>query len=116
MRIVSAVIMRYKVTETDLTFNGYIRQNGDAATRNEIWIIPTVGCVNKTVHRLESLAQGLCSNVDGIFSFTHPYGCSQMGDDQEYTRKALAGLINHPNAGGVLVVSLGCENTNIDDA
>lgn len=104
----------YKVTETDLTFNGYIRQNGDAATRNEIWIIPTVGCVNKTVQRLESLAQDLCSNVDGIFSFTHPYGCSQMGDDQEYTRKALAGLINHPNAGGVLVVSLGCENTNID--
>ena len=104
----------YRITETDLTFDGYVRQNGDVATRNEIWIIPTVGCVNKTVQKLENLSQGLCSNIDGIFAFTHPYGCSQMGDDQEYTRKALAGLVNHPNAGGVLVVSLGCENTNID--
>ncbi len=104
----------YKITESDLTFNGYVRPNGDAATRNEIWIIPTVGCVNKTVQRLENLAQDICDSIDGVFAFTHPYGCSQMGDDQEYTRKALAGLINHPNAGGVLVVSLGCENTNVD--
>lgn len=104
----------YEITKTDLTFNGYIRADGEAAIRNEIWIIPTVGCVNKTAQRLEGLAQDLNSNVDGIFAFTHPYGCSQMGDDQEYTRKALAGLINHPNAGGVLVVSLGCENTNVD--
>ncbi len=106
---------KYLPTDTDLTFNGYLRDNGQAGTRNEVWIIPTVGCVNSTVRSLELAAQSVIpEGVDGVFAFTHPYGCSQMGDDQEYTRKALSKLVNHPNAGAVLVVSLGCENTNVD--
>lgn len=106
----------YEYHKGNLTFNGYRRNNGKVATRNEIWIIPTVGCVNGTVRRLESIGQSITGDeCDGVFAFGHPYGCSQLGDDQEYTREILASLINHPNAGGVLVVSLGCENTNVSE-
>ena len=97
------------------TFQGYRRADGRAAVRNEIWIIPTVGCVNDVARAIERRAQTFKTGaIDGIFAFPHPYGCSQMGDDQENTRKVLADLINHPNAGGVLVLGLGCENSNID--
>ncbi len=97
-------------------FQGYKRADGRVGVRNEIWIIPTVGCVNNVVwavHRQSvSLVKG---SVEAVAAFSHPYGCSQMGEDQENTRKILAGLINHPNAGGVLVLGLGCENSNIDE-
>ncbi len=97
------------------TFQGYRRADGRTAVRNEIWIIPTVGCVNDVARAIERRAQTFKTGaIDGIFAFPHPYGCSQMGDDQENTRKVLADLINHPNAGGVLVLGLGCENSNID--
>lgn len=104
----------YQPKKCDVTFNGYLRQDGRAATRNEIWIIPTVGCVNNTAKRLEKIGQDFIGDgCDGVFAYTHPFGCSQLGDDQENTRKILASLANHPNAGGVLIVSLGCENTNV---
>ena len=103
------------VPTDDVLFQGYRREDGRAAVRNEIWIIPTVGCVNDVAKAIERQAQRFkAGSIDGIFAFPHPYGCSQMGDDQENTRKILAGLINHPNAGGVLVLGLGCENSNID--
>lgn len=96
-------------------FAGFRRKNGKVGVRNEIWIIPTVGCVNSVVTALERQAQHLVSgSIDCIAAFPHPYGCSQMGDDQDNTRKILANLIQHPNAGAVLVVGLGCENSNID--
>lgn len=105
----------YQPKKCDVTFNGYLRQDGRAATRNEIWIIPTVGCVNNTAKRLEKIGQDIIGDgYDGVFAYTHPFGCSQLGDDQENTRKILASLANHPNAGGVLIVSLGCENTNVE--
>ncbi len=87
------------------TFDGYVRSNGDVGIRNDIWIINTVGCVNKTAQKL--------SELTGALYFPHPFGCSQLGDDHELTQKILKGLINHPNAGGVLVLGLGCENNNI---
>ena len=97
-------------------FCGYRRENGRAGVRNEIWIIPTVGCVNSAATAIASRAQGLAAgNLDAVAAFPHPYGCSQMGDDQEHTRTILADLINHPNAGGVLVLGLGCENSNITE-
>ena len=103
------------IPQKDLTFKGYRRKNGDVGIRNEIWIIPTVGCVNNVATAIERKAQKYVQgSVEGIFAFPHPYGCSQMGDDQENTRKILSDLINHPNAGGVLVLGLGCENSNID--
>ena len=103
------------VPTDDLLFQGYRREDGRAAVRNEIWIIPTVGCVNDVARAIERQAQRYKTGaIDGIFAFPHPYGCSQMGDDQENTRRILADLINHPNAGGVLVLGLGCENSNID--
>jgi len=89
------------------TFMGYRRKNGDVGIRNEIWIIPTVGCVNKSAKAI--------AERTGAFCFEHPYGCSQLGDDQLTTQKILAGLINHPNAAAVLVLGLGCENSNIDE-
>lgn len=105
----------YQPKKCDVTFNGYLRQDGRAATRNEIWIIPTVGCVNNTAKNLEKIGQDIIGDgCDGVFAYTHPFGCSQLGDDQENTRKILASLANHPNAGGVLIVSLGCENTNAE--
>jgi altronate hydrolase len=103
-----------KTTE-DVTFMGYNRKNGKVGVRNEIWIIPTVGCVNNVASKIAELSKGFVrENVEAICAFPHPYGCSQMGDDQEHTRQILANLINHPNAGGVLVLGLGCENSNID--
>ncbi len=95
-------------------FNGYRRPNGKVGVRNEIWIIPTVGCVNKIATSLETMSKKFVTGtIDEIAAFPHPYGCSQMGDDQEYTRTILADLINHPNAGGVLVLGLGCENSSV---
>ncbi|MBR6232920.1 MAG: altronate dehydratase [Erysipelotrichaceae bacterium] len=95
---------------------GYLRKDGSAGVRNEIWIIPTVGCVNSIVKRMESEAKKFVSgSLEDVVAFNHPYGCSQMGDDQENTRQVLADLIRHPNAGGVLVVGLGCENSNIEE-
>jgi altronate hydrolase len=98
------------------TFNGYRRADGRAATRNEIWIINTVGCVNRASELIAAAASkgiGAASPVDGIHAFPHPFGCSQLGDDLRHTQKVLAGLINHPNAGGVLVLGLGCENNQM---
>lgn len=96
-------------------FQGFRRSDGKAGVRNELWIIPTVGCVNNIATAIERKAQGLVSGtVEAVAAFPHPYGCSQMGDDQENTRRILADLINHPNAGGVLVLGLGCENSGIE--
>ena len=92
--------------KTDRTFMGYIRDNGEVGIRNDIWIVNTVGCVNKVAERIAA--------ETGAFHFPHPFGCSQLGDDQSITQKVLAGLVNHPNAAGVLVLGLGCENNNIE--
>ena len=99
------------------TFSGYLRPNGDVGVRNEVWIINTVGCVNKVAERLVHSARQHFKGrkVDGIHIFSHPYGCSQLGDDHKNTQNILAGLVNHPNAGGVLVLGLGCENNNIEE-
>ena len=87
-------------------FMGYVRENGDVGIRNEVWIVNTVGCVNKIAQKL--------SEQTGARYFPHPFGCSQLGDDQSITQKILAGMVHHPNAAGVLVLGLGCENNNID--
>lgn len=92
--------------DTGAVFMGYERENGDVGIRNDIWIVNTVGCVNKISERL--------SRLTGAKSFSHPFGCSQLGEDQEITQKILKGMVNHPNAGGVLVLGLGCENNNIE--
>lgn len=99
----------------DATFMGFKRPDGKVGVRNEIWIIPTVGCVNNIATALAKAAnERRKGTVEEVIAFPHPYGCSQMGDDQEHTRTILADLIRHPNAGGVLVLGLGCENSNID--
>lgn len=96
------------------TFMGYKRPDGKVGIRNEIWIIPTVGCVNSIVREIEAKSQGYkTGSIDGIYSYNHPYGCSQLGDDMNMTLRYLSGLIQHPNAAAVLVVGLGCENGNI---
>lgn len=96
------------------TFQGYVRKDGSVGIRNEIWIINTVGCINKTCEILAKQGNTQYGHqVDGIYHFAHPYGCSQLGDDLAYTTRLLASLIRHPNAAGVLVVGLGCENNQI---
>ncbi len=103
-------------TDEHRTFKGYVRKNGDVGIRNEIWIVPTVGCVNGIANRLaEQLRNEThCDGVDAIEAFPHNYGCSQLGDDHENTRKILRDIVLHPNAGAVLVLSLGCENNQPD--
>ena len=106
------------LSKSNVTFMGYERKNGLVGIRNEIWIINTVGCVNKIAERLAEIACKKYSgnkNIDGIYTFVHPYGCSQMGDDHVLTQKILRGMVNHPNAAGVLVLGLGCENNLIKD-
>ena len=96
------------------TFQGYPREKSRPGIRNELWILPTVGCVNDVAKTLAARAQKLAGGpVEGVYAFPHPYGCSQLGDDQENTRKVLADLATHPNAGGVLLLGLGCENSGI---
>ena len=103
------------IAHKSLSFKGYKRKNGDVGVRNEIWIIPTVGCVNGIVNQLadqlrrETEGKG----VDAIVAFPHNYGCSQLGDDHENTRKILRDMVLHPNAGAVFVVGLGCENNQL---
>lgn len=101
----------------DITFKGYRRKNGDVGIRNEIWIIPTVGCVNGVINQLAEAFRNQTKSVgvDAIVAFPHNYGCSQLGDDHENTKKILRGMVKHPNAGGVLVVGLGCENNQTDE-
>ncbi len=97
------------------TFQGYSRKVGRPGIRNELWILPTVGCVNDVAKALAERAQKLVGgSVEGVYAFPHPYGCSQLGDDQEHTRAVLARLATHPNAGGVLLLGLGCENSGIE--
>ncbi len=97
------------------SFKGFVRADSRVGIRNEVWIIPTVGCVNNIATALANKANKLVKgSVDEVVAFTHNYGCSQTGDDQEHTRTILSDLIKHPNAGGVLVLGLGCENSNID--
>ncbi len=96
------------------SFRGFRRENGKVGIRNELWIIPTVGCVNSIGVNIARKAQHLVrGTIGGVYCFPHPYGCSQLGDDHEATKKALCGLISHPNAGGALVLGLGCENNTI---
>ena len=92
-------------------FMGFKRADGRVGVRNEIWIIPTVGCVNAVAQALVRENQDLVKgSIEGLYTFPHPFGCSQMGDDHAQTRKLLAALVKHPNAAAVLVLSLGCEN------
>ncbi|EIL88012.1 altronate hydrolase [Rhodanobacter fulvus Jip2] len=93
------------------TFQGYRRADGRVGTRNEIWVLCTVGCVARTARRIaEQAERHFGGRVDGVHAFTHPFGCSQLGSDLEHTRQMLAALARHPNAGGVLLVGLGCES------
>ena len=97
------------------TFDGYARPDGRAGIRNEIWIVPMVGCVNAIAQAIEKQAQIYKEGtIDGIYAYGHPYGCSQLGGDMTNTQKYLAALVQHPNAGGVLVLGLGCENNEMD--
>ncbi|MFV0506458.1 MAG: UxaA family hydrolase [Bacteroidales bacterium] len=106
-----------KIQHKKLTFNGYRRASGEVGIRNEIWVVPTVGCVNGTAKTLaDRLRHEIqLKDVDAIVAHTHNYGCSQLGDDHENTRKILRDIVIHPNAGGVLVVGLGCENNQIKE-
>ncbi len=98
-----------------VTFMGYPRKDGRVGVRNELWILPTVGCVNDVARALERKAQKLVGGgVENVYAFPHPYGCSQMTEDQDNTRQILADLATHPNVGGVLLLGLGCENSSVD--
>ena len=103
--------------ESSRTFRGFRRPDGGVGIRNQIWIIPTVGCVNgicsTLAERFRQEISGREGSVDAVVAFPHNYGCSQLGDDHENTRAILADMVHHPNAGGVLVVSLGCENNQL---
>ena len=105
------------IAKGNRTFKGYVRKNGDVGIRNEVWIVPTVGCVNGIAERLvkELQKETGCKGVDNIYAWHHNYGCSQLSEDHENTRKVLRDICLHPNAGAVLVLSLGCENNQPED-
>ena len=99
-----------------VTFNGYRRAGGRAGIRNELWIIPTVGCVNGVAQNIQKLFEKELASypsIEKVIAFPHNYGCSQLGCDHDNTRKILADMVHHPNAAGVLVVALGCENNQL---
>ncbi len=104
------------IKNENLKFNGYVRKNGEVGIRNEVWIVPTVGCVNGIAEKLASelLKETSLEGIDAIHAWHHNYGCSQLSEDHENTKKVLRDIVLHPNAGAVLVVSLGCENNQPD--
>ena len=104
------------IPDEHLTFKGYVRKNGEVGIRNEIWIVPTVGCVNGIAEKLASMLEHetRLEGIDAVHAWHHIYGCSQLSDDHENTRKVLRDIVLHPNAGAVLVLSLGCENNQPD--
>lgn len=108
---------KLNIAKSNKTFNGYKRANGEVGIRNEVWIVPTVGCVNgiaeELAKRLE--AETKLEGIDAVHAWHHNYGCSQLSEDHENTRKVLRDIVLHPNAGAVLVVSLGCENNQPED-
>jgi altronate hydrolase len=112
----SPVSAKGNIPNRNLTFKGYRRKNGETGIRNELWIVPTVGCVNGTASQLAEMlnAEVRESKLDAIAAYNHSYGCSQLGDDHENTRKILRNIVLHPNAGAVLVVGLGCENNQLE--
>ncbi len=107
----------YAIASGPDTFQGYQRKNGKVGIRNEMWIVPTVGCVNGVAELIIKKFKERVKpeGIDAIEVFTHNFGCSQLGDDHENTKTILADLVNHPNAGGVLVLGLGCENNTMED-
>lgn len=107
----------FSIKDEKRTFKGYVRANGEVGTRNELWIVPTVGCVNGIAERLAGMLQQEtgCKDIDAIHTWHHNYGCSQLSGDHENTRKVLRDIVLHPNAGAVLVLSLGCENNQPDE-
>ena len=108
---------KLNIKKGNRTFKGFIRKNGEVGIRNEVWIVPTVGCVNGIAERLASLLEketGL-EGIDAVHAWHHNYGCSQLSEDHENTRKVLRDIVLHPNAGAVLVLSLGCENNQPED-
>lgn len=102
--------------KVDRFFKGYRRDEKHVGIRNEIWIINTVGCINKVAENLAKIASQKLQhdNFHGFYNYSHPFGCSQLGDDLNYTQKILARLVEHPNAAGVLVIGLGCENNHLN--
>lgn len=107
---------KLNIENVNRTFNGYVRKNGEVGIRNEVWIVPTVGCVNGIAERLASQLEketGL-EGIDAVHAWHHNYGCSQLSEDHENTRKVLRDIVLHPNAGAVLILSLGCENNQPD--
>ena len=113
----SPVNEQLSIAKENRTFKGYVRKNGEVGIRNEVWIVPTVGCLNGIAERLASQLEketGL-EGIDAVHAWHHNYGCSQLSDDHENTRKVLRDIVLHPNAGAVLVLSLGCENNQPED-
>lgn len=108
-------LKQVSIENKNLTFDGYRRANGNVGIRNELWIVPTVGCVNGIGERIiEKFKEDVKPvGIDGVEIFKHNYGCSQLGDDHANTRTMLGNLVKHPNAGGVLVLGLGCENNTM---
>ena len=100
----------------DLKFKGYVRKNGAVGIRNELWIVPTVGCVNGIAEKILSSFKNEIDKleIDNTLVLKHNYGCSQLGDDHLNTKTILKDVVKHPNAGGVLVLGLGCENNNLE--
>ena len=105
------------IEKENRTFNGYVRKNGEVGIRNEVWIVPTVGCVNGIAEKLAAMLEKetQLEGIDAIHAWHHNFGCSQLSGDHENTRKVLRDLVLHPNAGAVLVLGLGCENNQPDD-
>ncbi|MFY7951891.1 MAG: UxaA family hydrolase, partial [Armatimonadaceae bacterium] len=107
------------VTEAP-TFDGFVRADGKVGIRNELWVLCTVGCINRRAEETARQANRLLAKefggpVDGVYAFTHPYGCAQIGGDLQQTRRLLAALAAHPNCGGILLMGLGCENNQLTD-
>ncbi len=104
------------IKKDNRTFKGYVRKNGEVGVRNEIWVVPTVGCVNGIAERLAGMLEKetKLEGIDAVHAWHHNFGCSQLSEDHENTRKVLRDIVLHPNAGGVLVVGLGCENNQPD--
>ena len=91
-----------------MKFNGYRRSNGIVGTRNYVGILSMVVCANE-------VTDAISRQVQGTSSFMHQQGCCQTPVDIKRVNETLIGLGSNPNLASVLLVSLGCESTDLND-
>jgi altronate hydrolase len=98
-------------------FEGYLREDGRAGTRNYLAVVAASNCAAHTAEQIAAsfANESLPANVDGVVAFPHGEGCGHsIGPDTRQLQRTLAGVLDHPNVSAAVILGLGCEVNQID--